>query len=46
MYMAFNNVQPGDVIYVPEPWAHSVVNIETSVGVAIEYKKTGSVTIL
>ena len=31
--------QPGDVIYVPESWAHSVINVETSVGVAMEYRK-------
>ena len=36
--------QPGDVIYVPESWAHGVLNVETSVGVAMEYRN--EVTIL
>jgi hypothetical protein len=27
----------GDVIYVPHGWAHGVLNLETSVGVAVEF---------
>ena len=29
--------EPGDVLYVPEMWAHGVVNIAESVGVAMEF---------
>jgi hypothetical protein len=27
----------GDVLYIPHGWAHGVVNLETSVGVAVEF---------
>jgi quercetin dioxygenase-like cupin family protein len=27
----------GDVIYVPHGWAHGVLNLETSIGVAVEF---------
>lgn len=29
--------EPGDVLYVPELWAHGVVNLAESVGVAMEF---------
>ena len=27
----------GDVLYIPHGWAHGVLNLETSVGVAVEF---------
>ena len=28
---------PGESIYIPENWGHAVINIEDSVGIAIEF---------
>ena len=29
--------EPGDIVLVPDFWAHATVNLETSIGVAVEY---------
>lgn len=29
--------EPGDVLYVPTAWAHGVLNLDTSVGYAMEF---------
>lgn len=29
--------QPGEAIFVPQAWGHGVLNIETSIGAAMEF---------
>ena len=31
--------QPGDAMFMPQGWAHSVINIDTSIGVALEVRE-------
>ena len=28
---------PGDILYVPRDWAHATVNVQESIGVAVEF---------
>ena len=29
--------EAGDILYVPSNWGHGVLNLETSIGVAVEF---------
>jgi hypothetical protein len=38
--VAFECVQQaGDMLFVPEPWGHAVLNLELSIGVAVEFSR-------
>jgi len=30
--------QPGDIMYVPHLWGHTVINVMDSIGLAVEFK--------
>ena len=33
--------QPGEMLYVPEGWSHGILNVETSIGAAMEFAPPG-----
>jgi hypothetical protein len=34
--------QPGELLFVPDGWSHGILNIETSIGTALEITAAGS----